>query len=199
MNFHVLSCRTEPSSFGELSLVGKPERTEAEKCNDCGTQLASLRRLPPFTYRMAHGEPGDFLTDGMVTAVSSRFVELFAASSLTGLSFSSDPIQFVDQDRGSFFMAYPKCTRTLINEHASGIVINDVRGCDNCRVMATDKIERIVLLESTWDGSDVFKLGSLFGVILVSQRFVDLVESHELSNFQFIPQEEYSEDFTFGK
>jgi hypothetical protein len=149
-------------------------------------------------YRMAYGEPGDFLTDGMVTAVSSRFVDRFAASSLSGLSFSSEPIQFVDRDRGSFFMAYPKCTRTLIDELASGIVIDDMRACDKCRVMATDKIDRIVLLESTWDGSDIFKLGSLFGVILVSQRFVDFVDRHELTNFQFIPQAEYSEDFTSG-
>lgn len=197
MHFHVLSLATANSPYPEFELIGKPERTEPPKCEVCGARLASLRRLPPHRYRLKYGDhPGDLLTDGMVIAVSSRFVESFRASDLSGLEFSDAAIELADTEL-AYFMAFPTCTYTLLDESASGVVVDEVVGCDRCRVISIKKMDRIVLREETWTGEDVFKTGNLFGEILTSQRFVDFVRSNEFTNFQFIDQQEYHWDRGF--
>ncbi len=196
MKFHVISLATGPSSFAEFEPQTKPERTEPPRCESCGTKLSPLLRVAPHRYQVKNGKTGDLLTDGMVFAVSEQFRTKFEASELTGLSFSDEPIGLKGCDE-KFYMAYPEITRTLLDEAASGVVIDDLRGCDECRVMATTKIDRVVLREDTWPGCDVFMMGNLFGVILATERFVEFVNANGFTNYQFIDQSEYHEDFSF--
>ena len=94
-------------------------------------------------------------------------------------------------------MATPVCTRTLLDEAASGVVIDRVRGCVNCRVMALQAIKRVVIREETWSGWDAFTCGNLFSEILVSERFVNLIADFELEGFSFVPQDEFHFDYRF--
>ena len=92
-------------------------------------------------------------------------------------------------------MGTPVSTRTLLDEAASGIVIGNVGGCDKCRAMSINKIDRVVLRERSWRGQDIFYLGSLRGIILVTHRFVDFVETNQFKNFQFVDQEDIHWDY----
>ena len=76
-------------------------------------------------------------------------------------------------------------------------MIDRVRGCENCRVMALHAIKRIVIREETWSGWDVFTCGNLFSEILVSERFVNLIADFDLEGFSFIPQDQFQFDYRF--
>ncbi|WP_425267217.1 imm11 family protein [Aeoliella straminimaris] len=195
MHFYILSLATAKSTYAEFELVDRPQRAEPPKCVACGARLSNLRRLPPHRYRLKHGNhPGDLLTDGMDIAVSTRFVESYSVSGLSGLEFSDTTIELCNTAL-AYYMASPVCTYTLLDESASGIAINNFRGCDKCRAMSIKSIDRVVLREETWLGEDIFRTANLFGEILTSQRFVDFVYSNKFTNFQFIGQQDYHVDF----
>lgn len=199
MTFYMLEIAISAiSPFAEFAPVGKVHRTDPPRCDGCGEELGSLIRIPPHRYRLKGRNVGDLLTDGSVFAVSKRFKVAYTASSLTGLGFSDDSIELTNSDL-LYYMGQPAHTRTLIDEQASGELIDTVYGCDKCRVNSRMKLERIVIKQDTWAGEDVFKLGSLLGLTLVTQRFVDFVKDHDFTNFVFIHQNEYNEDFSFGK
>lgn len=196
MQLYVLSLKlAATSSYGALALVRKPQLADPPRCDGCGADLSPRRTLPPHRYLIKYGDPGDLLTDVMITAFSSRFMKAYKESDLVGLEFD-DKLE-LKNSKLDYRMAWPVCTYALMDESASGVVINNVRGCDKCRVMSIKKIDRIVLKENTWGGEDIFRSGNLFGLILVSQRFVDCVRSNGFTNFQFIRQDEYSESFDF--
>lgn len=198
MHFYVLTLATLNPSYAEFELVNKPERVEPPKCDACGARLSNLRELPPHRYRLKYGTtPGDLLSDGMELAVSSRFVDSFRDSNLTGLEFSDAPIELAGSEL-EYYIATPKCTYTLLDETASGVVFDELVGCDKCRVIAIEKIDRIVIREETWMGEDVFMMGNLFGRIVLSKRFVDFVRSNEFTNFEFIDQQDYHVDYGFN-
>ena len=199
MQFYVLWLGTTDSPYSEFKLANRPERSDPPKCPNCGTDLAGRIPLPPHRYRfIRRDEPGDLLTDMLDFAVSKRFARAFNESGLSGLSFSDAPVELLGSQL-EYYMAFPECTLTLLDEIASGIVIKNVRGCDKCRVLSSRKVGRIVINEETWQGEDVFMCGNLFSVILVTQRFVDFVAENQFTNFYFIQQSQYHEDFTFGK
>ena len=197
MDFYVLSLDTSRSSFGEFEPTTTIEFVDPPHCKKCNTKLAPLIRKPPHKYRLHHGKAGDLLTDGMAVAFSMQAIKLLLTSELKGIAYSETPIQLSDVDF-SYYMVTPSITCTLLDEVASGVVVDELRGCDQCRVMATSKIDRIVLNERTWPGDDFFMMGNLFGVILVTKRFVEFVNQHKLTNFEFIHQDDFQEDFTFG-
>ena len=196
LRFSVLTLSLPVDSPSEFERVGPLKLVKSPRCECCGTELNNLQQLPPYHFEIVRGRPHDFLTDGMVFAVSERCVEAFRNCGLTGLDFSTEPIQ-LSNCRDSYFMATPVCTRTLLDEAASGVVIDRVRGCENCRVMALHAIKRIVIREETWSGWDVFTCGNLFSEILVSERFVNLIADFDLEGFSFIPQDQFQFDYRF--
>ena len=122
----------------------------------------------------------------MFVAVSERFVEAFRNSGLSGLEFSDLPIDLIDCDL-KYHVANVESTR---------IVIDEVVGCDVCRVMSLRRIERIAIDKNTWSGQDVFQMGSVFGVIIATQRFVDFVTNNGFTNFQFVHERDFRRDYS---
>lgn len=186
---------TMTTDFSEIDSVGKVHYTGPPKCADCGEDLGALVCLPPHRYRLKGRKVGDLLTDGLVFAVSLRFKDAYDKSILKGLSFSDEPIELTNSDL-IYYMAHPVHTRTLIDEDASGAVIDIDDGCENCRVTAMAKLDNITIKEESWGGEDIFKLGSLMGLILVTERFVKFVEQNEFTNCEFIHQKDYHEEYT---
>ena len=196
MRFYELSLTDGESPYAEFELLNKPERSDPPQCEDCGTKLTSLVRMPPYRYKWKKGVAGDLLTDGMVFAVSERFRICFEASELTGLTFAEEPVE-LKGSTANYYMAFPQVTRTLLDEAASGVVINNLRGCEKCRVMSITKLDRVVIREETWPGCDVFMMGNLFSEIVLTQRFIDFVSSNSFTNFQFIDQDDLQIDYSF--
>lgn len=195
MKFYTLSLEVGTTAYAEFKLQNKPNRSDPPKCEDCGEELSQLLRMPPHKYRWKKGVAGDLLSDGMVFALSERFRTCFKESELTGLSFSEESIELKGSD-SNYYMAHPQVTRTLLDEASSGVVINNLRGCEKCRVMSITKIERIVINEETWPGCDIFFMGNLFSEIVLTQRFVDFVTSNNFTNFQFVDQDEFQFDYS---
>jgi hypothetical protein len=199
MQFYVLSLRIAESPYAEIKTANKPVLSDPPRCMFCGTTLAPLVPLPPYRYRFIRRDgPGDLLTNRLDFAVSQRFAKAFDQSALSGLRFSDAPLELLGSDL-EYYMAFPECTLTLLDEEGSGVVVEDVRGCEKCRVIAIKKIERIVIREETWEGQDVFMCGHLSSAILVTQRFVDFVAEHQFTNFHFVHQSEFHFDYSFGK
>ena len=195
MKFFILKRKPTQLPCASFLLTNKPERGDPPECPECGTSLSPRIRLPPYRYRIDGPNVGDMLTDGMVVAVSEKFKQCFEASNLTGVSFSEDKVEF-ENAKLDFYMANFACTLTRLDEKQSGIVIDEVRGCDDCRVLAVKKLEQAVIDEATWSGEDAFKMGNLFGLVLVTEKFVRFVEDNELQNFRFVDAMEYREDWT---
>lgn len=196
MKFSILSLALGTSSYAEFELLNKPERSDPPRCEDCGTKLSPLVRMPPYKYKWKKGVAGDLLTDGMVFAVSERFRIHFEESELTGLTFSEEPIE-LKGSAANYYMAFPQVTRTLLDEAASGVVINNLRGCEKCRVMSIVKLDRVVIREETWPESDIFMMGNLFSEIVLTQRFLDFVTSSSFTNFHFTDQDDFQIEYSF--
>lgn len=196
MRFYILSLAFGTSPYAEFELLNKPERSDPPRCEDCGEKLSPLVRMPPYKYKWKKGVAGDLLTDGMVFAVSERFRTCFEASELTGLTFAEEPVE-LKGSTANYYMAFPQVIRTLLDEAASGVVINNLRGCEKCRVMSLVKLDRVVIREETWPGYDIFMMGNLFSDIVLTQRFVDFVNDNSFTNFQFIDQDEFEIDYSF--
>lgn len=196
MRFYILSLAFGTSPYAEFELLNKPERSDPPQCEDCGEKLSPLVRMPPYKYKWKKGVAGDLLTDGLVFAVSERFRISFEESELTGLTFAEEPIE-LKGSAANYYMAFPKATRTLLDESASRVVINNLRGCEKCRIMSLVKLERVVIREETWPGCDIFMMGNLFSEIVLTQRFVDFVTANSFTNFQFIDEDDFQIDYSF--
>lgn len=194
MQFYILSLKSSASSYASLNLVGSAQLEGAPTCPDCGTELGLSKTLPPYRYLLKGKKIGDLHTDGLDIAVSNRFCERYKQSGLTGVHFSNDEIHSKNIPSG-YRMAFPEVTLTKLYESASGLDIDEVYGCSRCRVVSRNRLERIVIDEKTLEGWDMFTCGNLFGRIIVTERFVNFIGENELTNFQFISQDEYSENF----
>jgi hypothetical protein len=120
--------------------------------------------------------------------VSKRFEEAYSAAGLTGiLSFG-----LIGSGQGHYYAARPKITFTVLDEEASGVIWEQEPTCHKCRLGAISQMTRVIIDESTWDGSDIFMGTGLYGVKLVTDRAVAAIQEAKLSNFVFVPAEEYS-------
>ncbi|MEZ6133439.1 MAG: hypothetical protein R3C53_00880 [Pirellulaceae bacterium] len=193
--FYVLSRDYSKSSFAYLQSEDFLEQIPPSKCPICGEELTPAAENPNSLFTVRRHIYGDLISDGSSIAVSPQFIAKYQASSLVGLDFAATPLRLSNCDR-EYFLAIPAATCTLLDEIKSGVVINQMRGCDCCRVSAIDKIDQLVINTATWKGDDIFCSGNLFSEIIVTQAFCDFIAKHDLSNFQFIPSSKFSFDYT---
>ncbi|XXF78198.1 double-CXXCG motif protein [Myxococcaceae bacterium GXIMD 01537] len=159
--------------------------------------------LPPYRGDLVlYGESfGDFVeTPGYTVLVSERFAEAFKAEGLTGL-LGLHPVEVL-RVRGRrkaakvvsvprYFAASPCYGRAAVDMARSRIRHDEPITCSECRHMATECIHGFALEPGSWQGEDVFRPRGLRGCIVVSERFRQLVERHQLTNMRLIPIEEY--------
>jgi hypothetical protein len=97
-----------------------------------------------------------------------------------------------------YFVVEPACVCVRMDEESSGLVVDELVGCDQCRVARRKKVDKIRVDEDTWGGEDIFRPSGLFGVVLVTERFVEFVRQNGFTNFDFIHQDDYSEPRKFA-
>jgi hypothetical protein len=154
----------------------------------CGPQVW----LPPRRINASQSDCGDLILGvAFELVVSEKFREAYMAAGLNGLKdFASVEVEEIKDAR--YYAARPQITCTRLDELASGVAWEIEPVCSNCRLGALSKLERVVVDESTWDGSDVFMGTGLYGVKLVTERFVEVVRAANLTNFAFVPANEFS-------
>lgn len=173
--------------------------SDLPRCISCGVAIGSLRWLSPYYVTLTPGKIGDLCTDGDEILVSRRFRTAWESSGLSGFSFSVEPVQIVRRPKADarrpieLLVAEPCFAYVRLDEAASGLVVDRLLGCDHCRVASRQKVDRLRLDASTWRGEDVFRPTGLYGVVLVTERFVAFVREHGFTNFHFVHQNDFRE------
>jgi len=182
---------------------------EAEHyCPVCGGPVGMLKWLPPYRVKLSSAKPekwGDFVWGaGFLVIVSERFKELYERERLTGIKVFS-PVEVVrvgKRKTGDLPPGLPVYHLIEIvwgganqDDIASRVVWEKEPTCSYCRIDGhLIKQAGIILEEGSWSGVDIFEARGASGVILVSERFKEVVERYGLKNAWFIPAEKFAWD-----
>ncbi|HYI03061.1 hypothetical protein, partial [Hyalangium sp.] len=162
--------------------------------------------LPPYRGELElHGKDlGDFVeASGYDFLISVRFEEAFRAEGLTGL-LGFHPVEVLRVRRKrkgpqpSTVPPYLAVTasfgRGAVDDVRSRIRRDEPVKCPECRNSGVDAIYGFTLEPGTWQGEDLFRPRGLQGRLLVSERFAEFIQRHELTNMKLIPSEEFTWD-----
>ena len=187
-------------------------RGEAEKCPVCGAAVGGLRWLPPHRIRLSSAKPekwGDFVWGaGFLLLVSSRFKAIYEAEGLSGVTVFYPAVEIVGggkrrggdlpPDLPNYHLIEIVWNGANQDDEASELVREVGEGrtqCSYCRVHGVlRRRSGIVIEEGSWTGVDVFSARGAPGLIIVSERFGQVVERYGLKNAWLIPAEKYAYD-----
>ncbi len=172
-------------------------------CPQCKEGIGSLTWRPPYQGEVElHGKEYGDLVKGPCGGllVTERFAEDFKSEGLTGLS-GFHPVEVTRvrrKRRGStpgppprYLFATLAYGDPALDMERSRLLSKEPFQCTWCRDMGIDAIDGLVLEEGTWKGEDVFRPRGLWGIILVSVRFMRFAERHAMSHIAFVPMEKY--------
>lgn len=189
---HVIHNQADTS----YSLVEKTELADAPICEQCGAFVGSMQSQPPFTLELERSGDtwaGFIRGAGDSALVSQRLATSFSASGLTGfVDFEQTTIKSIKPRRAARSVPnylHVKVIRdsALVDDIASGISRGRLPECIGCLSYSVKTADRIVITPNTWSGADVFFARGLPGMILASQRYVDLVLASQFTNHYFVP------------
>ena len=162
--------------------------------------------MPPYRVELElYGQDlGDFVRGpGDSFLISERMATAFQAEGLTGLEgFHSVEVTRVRRMRKgpkpavvpAYRVVTPCFGRGYLDAHRSRLRYAEARSCSECRSANLETIHGFVLEPGSWAGEDVFRARGLPGVLLVSERFAELVARQGWTNMTLIPTEEYIRD-----
>lgn len=195
----------------EQSSDGSPEHwEEPTRCPVCGSWFTGRRRVPPYETELTLYTPtfadvvfySNFL-------VSEKFKESFEASGLTGLTFAG-PVSVVKIKKANrirqkilpeppvYYLAYVAENRATVDHRRSETVFyeGDEPKCPYCLGCRVRVLPRLVIVEESWDGTDIFTpKGGLGETYITSERFARWFKANGFTGAELIPAEEYSEDW----
>jgi hypothetical protein len=175
----------------------------AQRCPQCGDIIGMLTWQPPYQVELElYGKDfGDLLEGpGGNLLVTERFADDFRAEGLTGLSgFHPVEVMRVRRKRrgptaGSppqYLFVTPAFGHAAVDMERSRFRVTQPMECTRCRYMGVDAIDGFTLETGTWNGEDVFRPRGLWGVMVVSERFVRFAERHAMSHMTMVPIEKY--------
>jgi hypothetical protein len=194
MTWWVLEQRDIYSRQGENACYAEPLEPinlepSSTECPDCGSALEPGFWAPPRTARLSGSPCGDLIqSPAFELLISTRARDVFEREAIVGFA-RFDSISLNGQT--SYIAARPRVTITRLDEARSGVTWRRAPTCSRCRLGVRESIERVVIDEATWDGSDIFMASGFYGVLLVTSKFVDSVARNRLSNFEFVRAGEY--------
>ncbi len=183
---------------------------EAPRCQACGRFIGLLTWLPPFRVEIeAFGRDyGDVVPIGNDLLVTQRFKAIYEGLGLTGLT-SFELVEIINVRQKSrlrrtydpplyFKTGVIRPGRTAVAPEASGYEWEgEGPTCPVCLIDDTlRRYARIVIDSRTWAGEDIFYPRGGGVNFVVSERFKNACESHDIRNACFIPTEEYSYDYS---
>lgn len=175
----------------------------ALRCPQCGETVGMLTWEPPFQGEVElYGKDfGDLMQEpsgGLL--VTERFAEDFKAEGLTGLS-GFQPVEILRvrrKRRGPkpgppprYLYVLPTYGQPALDMNRSHILIHKPMRCTWCRAIGPGAIDGLALETGTWNGEDMFRPRGLWGVLMVSERFMRFADKHALSHFTWIPIDKY--------
>jgi hypothetical protein len=176
---------------------------DAPRCEACGHFLGGKPWLPPQRAELTlHGSDwGDFVfrgDGGEDFLMAEHAAELFRDGQLRGLS-GFEPIEITrfqgtDVAPPQYVHVAVGRSQARVDEHESSLVRPEPPVCDECRSARLEGIHGFILETGSWGDEDVFFARGLTGVVIVSERFHDLVVQHGLTNVRLVPTESYEWD-----
>lgn len=201
MGFYIL--QPSENRFGKHWAYGMPSKGavygEAPRCPICGNFVGVKKWLPPHEIEIVQADPnrlGDFLWGSFYPfLISERLHQIIREERIQGFDQVYEPAT-VTKSRGrkkaNLLLTDPTYRAVEIHwnganvdDEASGIVRVDVK-CTYDRGSCV-RYDRILLDETTWDGSDIFNPRGLPGRILVSERMKQIITAYSITNVLCIP------------
>lgn len=213
-NFYVIE-PADGKMFGTkwayADLIPPVNLGKCQYCPVCGGAVSSLRWLPPHRIKLSSAKPGkwgDFVWGaGFPLLVSSKFKEIYEREGLMGIKEFSAPVEIVRMGtlKSGQFPNLPP-TYHLIHilwgganqdDVASELTHENPKGitCAYCRGgIIRRKQERVTIVESSWNGSDIFKPRNAPVPFMVSERFKQAMENNKITNIWTIQAEKSAYD-----
>jgi hypothetical protein len=201
MNFFILGgpfC-SDGSEFdfdgGDWTSVG-----DTPRCDTCGNAYAMLPFVPPIKGMLvADASVFDLSkTAGGDVLVSEACLHSFHDHGIHGL-LEPHRIEFVGVDGpldlksvGTYFLGRVEWGAE-IDRAASGLRTTQIQPCPRCGFAGSiEGYDRVAVVESSWDGRDLFSVKGLPGVVMVAERLRKLCNDLKLGVCALTPAEEYS-------
>ncbi len=173
------------------------------QCPQCGDTIGAMTWQPPYQVELdLYGkEFGDLLTGpGGDLLVTERFAADFKAEGLTGLT-GFHPVEVMRARRKRrgpkpgppprYLFVTPAYGHTALDMERSHLRISKPIECSWCRYAGIDAIDGLALETGTWSGEDMFWPRGLWGVVVVSERFMRFAEKHAMSHLALVPIEKH--------
>lgn len=167
--------------------AGPPDVT----CPVCHAVAAPGVWRAPRRIRLSKDDCGDLILGvAFEIVVSARFRDVFTKAGLTGIT-DFGALEIGGKRSAEYYAARPKIAFTRLNESASGVVWRVEPQCSHCRLGAIERVNQVVLDETTWDGSDIFMATGLYSLKIVSEKFVQTVRDAKLTNVVLVEASHY--------
>ena len=189
---------------------GDPGKT----CRKCGSDLGPLRWISPHEVGiyLIGTDVGDFVYGNFGMIVSERFVKIYQDEGLAGLEGfekvkvvqikasvrkpSFDIKRFKDHIP-EFYRVFPVVSETQIDDERSELERSKPVKCELCGGPGNIiRFKRLRVKEGTWKGEDIFRPYNFSGVILVSEKFVNVCKKHRLKNIFFVESDRLPEEYS---
>lgn len=178
---------------------------EALRCELCGHDRSMLPWLPPYRVSL---EPwtnrfGDIAFGGTELLVTEELMFSFRESGLTGLKLLG-PVEIAKVVRRGgarpsgppppYLCVRPVYSNTRSDPIASGRNPKRTKMCDACLTGFEPGLKRVVIVEPSWTGEDIFFAVGMSGRFITSERFKTWFDQNEVNNGLLVPCDEYAED-----
>lgn len=180
-------------AFAELI---DPVYGDAPRCPHCGKFIGMKPWLPPYRASLSAGTkasvPADVITGPGFTGFIAidRFVADFERSRLRGID-RWESAELVGWNSTSYFYGVlPVPTAHADFSQMHPVFLDEPPTCPICRGATLDSYSGVVVDERSWSGDDIFLLMNI-GLLMTTERFVDLVAAGEYTGFDLVPAGEY--------
>jgi hypothetical protein len=201
--FYVLVNNTKTSSTVFLPtdsvVIGN-----APKCSKCGKYLGMCPLIGEVVVELElWNNSADDVCFGPGDEIlfSSRLKDAFESSHLIGADFRSVKIARVkSHKRGKstipqYYLTHISRSRVIVDAAASNIEWEGKIDCEECHLDGIMKrFKQIVLVPGTWNGEDIFFARGLPGIIITSQRFLEICIGIGLPTDFLVPIDKFSID-----
>lgn len=180
---------------------------EPELCPVCGKPVSMLDWLPPHEIMLSTvklQKLGDFLWGSIFPfLISDKVKQLIAENDIKGIKVHNKPVTIANHDYQqnkvfpkTYYKVKVEWNGANRDDRLSGASYSrDV--CPYCRSGSIgEKMTSIVLDELSWNGLDVFEARGIPGLVIVTDRFNDLLAKHKILNYRAVPIQDISYDET---
>jgi hypothetical protein len=189
--------------------VDPVHRGNGKTCPVCGSPVGGRSWLPPHRVKLSTAKWekwGDFVWGaGFLLMVSDRFRAAYEAEGLTGITVfhpAAEIVRVGNKKAGDLPPSLPEYHLIEVvwdganqDDVASEVVRERSVVCSYCRVGGFPRRQQgIVIEQGSWTGADIFTPRGAPIEIMVTERFKQVAEAHQLKNAWFIPSERYAYD-----